>query len=103
MAQTSIRVQDSAKGEFDYAEKFEDERTVERVDKRAALPRASLGIVDLDQSQSRGGGFLDQVPFGLTIAKPLIDRTCSRVKPWPELPSCTSQLLPPTWLISPNT
>ena len=54
MAQTSIRVQDSAKGEFDYAEKFEDERTVEHADERAALPRIPLGIVDLDQSQSSG-------------------------------------------------
>jgi hypothetical protein len=43
------------------------------------------------------------VPCGLTTVYPLIDRTCSRVKPWPELPSCTSQLLPPTWLISTNT
>jgi len=31
---------------------------------------------------------------------PLIDRTCSRVTPSPELPSCTNQLLPPTWLIN---
>ena len=48
-------------------------------------------------------GAVMPVPWGLTTVYPLIDRTCSRVKPWPELPSCTSQLLPPTWLISTNT
>ena len=39
-------------------------------------------------------------PCGSTIMYPLIDRTWSRVKPPPELPSCTIQSLPPTWLIS---
>jgi hypothetical protein len=48
-------------------------------------------------------GAVMPVPCGLTTVYPLIDRTCSRVKPWPELPSCTSQLLPPTWFISTNT
>jgi hypothetical protein len=41
-------------GKFDHAEKVENERTFARADKRAALPRISLGIVDLDQSQSNG-------------------------------------------------
>src|ERR1035437_4304727 len=48
-------------------------------------------------------GAVMPVPCGLTTVYPLIDRTCSRVKPWPELPSCTNQLLPPTWLFSTNT
>src|ERR1035437_10287616 len=48
-------------------------------------------------------GAVMPVPCGLTTVYPPIDRTCSRVKPWPELPSCTSQLLPPTWFISTNT
>jgi hypothetical protein len=53
-ARTSIKVQDSAASESDHLETFEDERTFERADKRAALPRIPSRIVDLDQSQSIG-------------------------------------------------
>jgi hypothetical protein len=53
MAQT-YRRPGFRQGKFDHAKKFEDKRTFERDDKRAALPRISLEIVDLDQSQSNG-------------------------------------------------